>query len=146
MSNMRPFSLVPVFGDLERELNKLFHSSFDFSNNENNGWNPRIDILEEDKQFIVHVDVPGVDPKDISIHLDHNNLVIKGEKEIENHERKDKDKYIRNERLKGIFYRSISLPEVVDGDKITAKSKNGVITINIPKSEKNVSRKIQVIV
>lgn len=137
---MRPFSLVPVFGDLEKEVNRLFFNSG--SAIETSDWQPKVDIVEEAKQFIVKVDIPGVDPKNIHIHFDHNNLTIKGEKENEHKE--TKDSFIRYERSKGSFYRKVMLPDMVDGEKITAKCRNGVLNISIPKSDKGVTKKIEV--
>lgn len=143
MSNiMRPFSFVPVFGDLEKEFNKLVGHGFDSSIVDASDWQPTVDIIEESKQFVVKVDIPGVDPKDINIDLDRNTLTIKGEKEAEHKEKKDN--FVRYERSKGSFYRRIMLPDVVDSDKITAQSKNGVLFITIPKSDKSVTRKIEV--
>ncbi len=136
---MHPFSLVPVFGDLEKEVNRLFNPGFAV---ETSDWQPKVDIVEEEKQFIVKVDIPGVDPKNIQVHLDHNNLTIKGEKESEHKERKDS--FIRYERSKGSFYRRVMLPDMVDGDKICAKCKNGVLIISIPKSDKGVTKKIEI--
>ena len=143
MSNiMRPFSFVPVFGDLEKEFSRLINPNFESSTVETSDWQPKVDVVEESKQFVVKVDIPGVDPKDINVSLDHNNLTIKGEKETEHKEKKDN--YVRYERSKGSFYRRIMLPDVVDGDKITAKGKDGVLVITIPKSDKGTTRKIEV--
>jgi len=122
MSNIiRPFSFVPVFGDLEKEFSRLINPNFESSTVETSDWQPKVDVVEESKQFVVKVDIPGVDPKDINVSLDRNNLTIKGEKETEHKEKKDN--YVRYERSKGSFYRRIMLPDVVDGDKITAKGK-----------------------
>lgn len=143
MSNiMRPFSLVPIFGDLEKEFNRMLSPGFESSVIETSDWQPKVDVVEEAKQFVVKVDIPGVDPKNIDINFDHNTLTIKGEKESEHKE--SKDNFIRYERSKGSFYRRIMLPDVADGDKITAKAKNGVLFIAIPKSDKGVTRKIEV--
>ena len=143
MSNIiRPFSFVPVFGDLEKEFSRLINPNFESSTVETSDWQPKVDVVEESKQFVVKVDIPGVDPKDINVSLDRNNLTIKGEKETEHKEKKDN--YVRYERSKGSFYRRIMLPDVVDGDKITAKGKDGVLVITIPKSDKGVTRKIEV--
>lgn len=143
MSNiMRPFSLIPVFGDLEKEFNRLLSPGFDSSIIEASDWQPKVDIIEEDRQFVVKVDIPGVDPKNIDVHLDHNTLTIKGEKESEHKEKKDN--FIRYERSKGSFYRRVLLPDVAESNKITAKSKNGVLFVTIPKSDKGVTRKIEV--
>ncbi|MDR1057597.1 MAG: Hsp20/alpha crystallin family protein [Coxiellaceae bacterium] len=115
---------------MEKEFNRLFSPSFESS------------TVEEAKQFLVKVDILGVDPKNIDIRLDHNTLTIKGEKENEHKEKKDN--FIRYERSKGSFYRRIMLPNVVDGDKIAAKSNDGVLIVTILKSEKGVSKKIEV--
>ena len=90
MSNiMRPYSLVPVFGDLEKELNRVFNTGFEMPNVETSDWQPKVDIIEEAGQFVAKIDIPGVDPKDINISFDSNALTIKGEKEIEHKEKKD---------------------------------------------------------
>lgn len=142
MSNiMRPFSFVPVFNDLDKEFNKLLGAGFE-SAVETSDWQPTVDILEETNQFTVKVDIPGVEPQDIEVSLDNNVLTIKGEKENEHREKRDN--FVRYERSKGTFYRRILLPDVVDGDKIKAKSKNGVLMVVVPKSEKGISRKIKV--
>ena len=68
MSNiMRPFSFIPVFDDLDKEFNRLRQSGFDRSIIETSDWQPTVDVVEEDKQFVVKVDIPGVEPKDIDV-------------------------------------------------------------------------------
>jgi len=143
MSNlMRPFSLIPVFGDLEKDLSCMFNKGFEMPAIEGSDWQPKADIIEEEGQFLVKIDIPGVDPKDISIDFDNNALTIKGEKESEHKEQKNN--FIRYERSKGSFYRRIMLPSTVDAEKISAKNKNGVLFITIPKAINRTTRKIQV--
>lgn len=142
MSNItRSFSLVPVFSSLEKEFGKLLNPDFE-TIVETNGWQPKVDIVEENKQYIVKVDIPGVDPKDIEVNFDRNALTIKGEKELEHKERKEN--FIRYERSKGSFYRRIALPDVIDDARITAKGKNGVLTIMTPKSDNGITKRIEV--
>ena len=139
----RPFSLVPVFGDLEKELTRAFNTTgFEMPNIETSDWQPKVDIIEESDQFVAKIDIPGVDPKDINVSFDNNMLTIKGEKETEHKEKKDN--FVRYERSKGSFYRRIMLPDMVDADKISAKNKNGVLVVTIPKSEKKITRKIEI--
>lgn len=140
----RSFSLVPmVFGDLEKEFNQLLRSGFEGPSLEVSDWQPKADIIEEEKQFVVKIDIPGVDPKNIEVSLNKNILTIKGERESEHKEKKEN--FVRYERSKGSFYRRIVLPDMIDSDKINAKSKNGVLLLTIPKVEKNGgSRKIEV--
>jgi HSP20 family protein len=139
---MRPFSLIPVFGDLEKDLSQMFNKGFEMPTGEGSDWQPKADIIEEEGQFLVKIDIPGVDPKDISVDIDNNTLTIKGEKETEHKEQKNN--FIRYERSKGSFYRRIMLPDMVDADKIAAKNKNGVLYITIPKAQNRTTRKIQV--
>lgn len=142
-NNNRPFSLVPmIFGDLEKEFEQFMPKGFDTSSMEVGVWAPKVDIIEEDKQFLVKLDIPGVQPKDIEININKNVLTIKGERETEHKEKKEN--YVRYERSKGSFYRRIILPEMVENEKITAKSDNGVLVITIPKADKGASRKIKV--
>ncbi len=106
-------------------------------------WAPKVDIKEEDTQFVVFADIPGVDPKDIHIDMEGNTLTVKGEKKSI---REEKDKnYYRQERTAGKFLRQFTLPETIDGNKITAKAKQGVLSIYLPKAkEENQQRKITV--
>lgn len=139
---MRPFSLVPVdFHDMEKELERTFRG-FDIPDVRVGDWRPSVDIVEEDKQYLVKVDIPGVDPKDIEIGVDGNILTIRGEKESEHKE--NKGNFVRYERSKGSFYRSITLPSLINTDKISAKSKNGVLVLTVPKTEKGTGRKIKI--
>ncbi len=107
-------------------------------------WVPKVDIKEEEKEFVVFADIPGVDPNEIEIEMDGNTLTVKGERKAE-HEQKGKN-YYRLERTTGKFYRQFTLPESVDSDKISAKTKNGVLAIHLPKAEEGKSnRKIKIL-
>lgn len=107
-------------------------------------WTPKVDIKEEEKEFVVFADIPGVDPNDIDIEMDGNTLTVKGEKKAEQ-EQKGKN-YYRLERTTGKFYRQFTLPESIDSDKISAKTKNGVLAIHLPKAEEGKNnRKIKIL-
>lgn len=141
MQNIKPFSFIPmVFGDLEKEIGKAFHDKWDTV--ATSDWLPNIDVIEEEKQFVIKADVPGVPPKDIKISMNQNVLTIEGERESEHKEKKEN--FVRYERSKGSFYRRFTLPDMVDPENIVAKSKNGVLEITIPKTNKNISHKIEV--
>lgn len=105
-------------------------------------WVPAVDIKETEKEFIIHADIPGVDSDDIDVHMEDGMLTIKGERESETKE--EREGYKRIERQRGSFYRRFSLPDTANADKISAKSKNGVLEITIPKQEKAQARKIEV--
>lgn len=106
-------------------------------------WVPKVDIKEEQHEFVVYADIPGVDPKEIEIEMEGNTLTLKGERKEEKEE-KGKN-YYRIERLSGKFYRQFTLPETVDGNKISAQAKQGVLSIHIPKAtQAKHQRKIKV--
>jgi len=97
---------------------------------------PKVDILEKDQAFELHVAVPGMNKEDFKIDLKDNYLTISGERKFTN-EKKDKN-FHSVETQYGAFSRSFSLPENVDGTKINAKYNNGILELTIPKDEKKV--------
>lgn len=140
----------PLFSglsELHHALDRLFNRNFlemekDFPSMEMTHWVPKVDVKEKNGQYIVRADIPGVSVKDIEVSLDNDMLIIKGKKETETKE--EKENYVRIERSAGSFYRSIHLPDVTDSSKVTAKSKNGVLEIAIPKNTNSALHKIQV--
>lgn len=129
---------------LRREMGRMFdqHSFTEGSSIATSDWVPAVDIKETEKEFIIHADIPGVDPDDIDVHMEDGMLTIKGERESETKE--EHEGYKRVERQRGSFYRRFSLPDTANADKISAKSKHGVLEIIIPKQEKAQARKIEV--
>jgi HSP20 family protein len=95
---------------------------------------PRVDIVEEDKAFEVHVAVPGMNKDDFKIDLNDNYLTISGERKL-NREKKD-DNFYSMETQYGTFSRTFTLPENVDANNISAKYVNGILEVTIPKDEK----------
>lgn len=134
------FSLTKLQRDLDRLL------GVDYKNDDTTfavpTWSPAVDIKEEDKQYVLHADVPGVDPKDIEVTLDNGVLTVKGHKETET--KNESDKYQRVERFSGQFVRRFSLPDTVNADAVTAKTEKGVLEIIIPKADKPQSKRIEV--
>lgn len=105
-------------------------------------WNPTADVYEEDAQFVIKAELPGVDKKDIHVDVENNVLILKGER-TENNEVKEEN-YYRREMASGTFQRSFALPDGVDADNIKADYKDGIIKITIPKPESRQPKKITV--
>ena len=130
---------------LQEEINRLFSS---WSNNESTSatadWVPSVDINEYDDSFQLQVDVPGVDPKDVEITLDNGVLTISGERQYVKRENDEGMMRRRSERAYGRFYRRFILPDTVDGDKVKATDRHGVLEISIPKQAKALPRRIKV--
>ncbi len=95
---------------------------------------PSVNILEDVDNFKVEVAAPGFEKKDFNIELDNDVLTISSEKQIEN-EVKEDEKFTKREFSYQSFTRSFTLPELVEGDKIEATYKNGILSIVIPKKE-----------
>ncbi len=94
---------------------------------------PQVDVEETDKEVIVKVDLPGVNPKDVQIELQDNSLNISGRSETEE-EIKEKN-YYHKERRYGSFQRQVPLPCPVIPEDAKAKAQDGVLTITLPKKE-----------
>ncbi len=99
-------------------------------------FSPKVDIVETEKAFEVHVAVPGMNKEDFKVEVNDNFLTVSGERKFTN-EKKDKN-YHSIETQYGSFSRSFSLPDNADGSKINAKYNNGILELNIPKDEKKV--------
>ena len=100
---------------------------------------PPVDIYEKDRSLAVIVDLPGVKKEDVDIRVDQDILTIKGKVKYE----PPKD-LIRNEFGLLDFFRQFQLSDEVDQEKISAESKNGVLTITLPKVEKAKPRQVKV--
>jgi HSP20 family protein len=96
---------------------------------------PAVNIQETDDNFMVAVAVPGKTKEDFNIELDNDVLTISSEGKQENEVSENKGKYTRKEFSYSRFKRAFSLPESVDGEKISAAYNNGVLEINLPKKE-----------
>jgi HSP20 family protein len=92
---------------------------------------PILDLGATEKDYTVTVEIPGVDEKDVRLEIANDTLTIQGEKKLENEE-KGKN-YYRVERSYGSFQRTLSLPEDVDQDSVTATYNKGVLSVTMPR-------------
>jgi HSP20 family protein len=140
---LRPWSSVGFSDEMKQVFDKFFgEDGADQSNVVTSQWTPRVDIKEEADRFAIYADIPGVEPKDIEIHMDKGILTLKGERAAENGS--DADRYSRIERAHGTFYRRFALPDSANPEGIAATGKNGVLEISIPKKPETTPRRIQV--
>ncbi|HPF58945.1 MAG TPA: Hsp20/alpha crystallin family protein [Candidatus Competibacteraceae bacterium] len=130
---------------LRRELDRMFqpyNTVDDQSSVATCDWIPAVDIKEEKDRYVLHADIPGVDPKHIEIIAENGVLTIRGNRPGET--RETRAGYSRVERPCGSFYRRFSLPDTADLAQIVARSANGVLEIGIPKLTHTLSRTIKV--
>ncbi|MCX7699197.1 MAG: Hsp20/alpha crystallin family protein [Candidatus Goldbacteria bacterium] len=105
---------------------------------------PAVDIVEDKDKYVLKADIPGLKQDDIKVEVDDGVLKIYGERK---HEKKEEDKdkkYHYYERSYGAFERRFVLPSDSDVDKIDAKYENGVLEIQIPKTESKKPKEIKV--
>ena len=150
MKSLTPWRPMRELESLQHRMDQLFDQ---FSNRFFGGerpksiwggedWNPAIESRADNGNLIVKADLPGVDPKEVSISVVGNQLTIEGERKHE--EKKEEKDYFYRELSYGKFSRSIALPEGVDPDKVKATFKNGVLEITMPAPKQVTGKKIQV--
>jgi HSP20 family protein len=125
------------FPSLREEMDKVFEDFFGragFPSLREGGWMPAVDIHETKKDIVVTMDVPAIDPKEVSITVVDDKLTVKGERKRET----------ENERVCGSFQRTVQLPTEVVGDKAKATYKDGVLKVVVPKSQKAVPKEIRI--
>lgn len=133
---------------LQNEIDRVFDRFF--PSREENGestspqavWRPRMDLIETDESYRLHLDMPGMSKDELKISYQDNELVVSGERTSN---RSDEDEeFVRVERSFGQFRRSFTLPRTVDADNISATYDNGVLTVTVPKTEKVKPRQIDI--
>ena len=134
------------FGMLQDRMNRLFDDAGRGWRSDEpaatTSWSPSVDIFETEGEIVVKAEVPGMDRKDIALHLENNVLSLRGERKFEK-ETKDEN-YHRIERSYGNFSRSFSIPAIVDEEKIRADYKDGVLKIILPKKEQAKPKQIKI--
>lgn len=105
---------------------------------------PRLDVAENDKEYVVTVELPGMEEKDVQVEVAKDVLILRGEKRQEREEKTKHSAWC--ERTYGSFLRRIPLGVEIDANKITATMKQGVLTVTLPKTEqaKQQARKIEI--
>ncbi len=101
---------------------------------------PRFEIKETKDAYVFKADLPGVEDKDVEVSLTGNRLTVSGRRQSE--ERRDDERYFAYECSYGSFTRSFTLPEGVDGERVDAEMKNGVLKLVVPKLPETQPRKI----
>lgn len=126
------------------EIGDLFSR---FWNSDQNSWfadtfAPAVDLVEEDNKFLLKMDVPGTEAKEIHVQVQGNTVTVSGKR---NEEKEEKGQtFHRMERRSGGFSRTVTLPADVREDEAAAEYNQGVLTLTLPKCEKAKGAKIEV--
>ena len=125
-------NVMSLFDDVEQMISQAFNYPLQTENG-SLSYSPLMNINEADGEYLVTMDLPGVDKKDVEVNICDGILTISGERKIVNQD--SENNRIRCESAHGTFSRSIELSTEIVADKIKAKFKNGVLSITIPKAE-----------
>ncbi len=120
-------------------LDDFFNTDFPLHSR---GFDPVIDVKENEKDFIIHAELPGLSKDDFKLTVEDNSLTLEGEKKVEKEEKSDNP--YRTERSYGAFKRVFRLTDSVDSKKIAADYTNGILSITVPKTEKAKPKQIEV--
>ena len=117
-------------------IDRFFNESLSRSGGAAYSFVPKVDVVENDKAFEIHVAVPGMNKEEFKIDLNDNVLTISGERKFTRE--KNETNYRAIETQYGTFSRSFSLPDNVDASAISAKYNNGILEVLVPKDEKKI--------
>jgi len=127
------------FGDVDTLFNRMMSGKFwprlSIEGKGDGGiqWSPSADISETDKEYLIRAELPAVKKEDIQVTLDNGIITIKGERKQQKEDKNEK--FHRVENFYGSFERSFSVPDNVKADSISCESKDGVLSVHIPKAQ-----------
>ncbi len=124
-----------------REMKSLGRVFFDAPASRSS-WLPAVDVFETEDNLTIRAELPGVKTEDIKVEVEDGILTIEGERSREE-KLEEKDAY-RLERVYGRFTRRFSLPKTVDGSKVAATYKDGILELVLPKAEESKPRKVEI--
>jgi HSP20 family protein len=137
---------VRELSSIQSEMNRLFNTFFDTPTAGNGQgarrWIPAMDLVETDDSFVLKADLPGLAEDDVNIEVEENVLTVSGERKAEHEEKREG--FVRVERSYGSFRRSLTLPEGVDPEAVSASFEKGVLEVRIPKPEQRKPRKVAI--
>ncbi|MEW5818052.1 MAG: Hsp20/alpha crystallin family protein [Spirochaetota bacterium] len=132
-----PLNAVSLFNDFDRMLDSFFSDT--------PVWDtriPSVDIREEKDTYILEAELPGLTEKDINVKIEDNLLTVSSQTEEKKEEKKDG--YLLKERKNRSFSRSFVLPRDVDREKVDARFKNGVLTLELHKNPASLPKSIEI--
>jgi HSP20 family protein len=131
---------MAYFDDVSNYMNRMMNSFFPAVDMTESAWTPLADVTENDKEYAVTVEVPGVKREDIDIEMDGQQLMVSGKWSEE-----ARDGHVRRStRRSGRFEYGVRFAHAVQADKCTAELKDGILTVTAPKTSGAEQKKIQI--
>ena len=130
---------------LQDRMNRLFEDATQRRNRneqsddfERTDWTPAADIYESETEYVVAIDLPGVNREELEVDIDENRLLIKGTRSVSATNRQ------RTERPVGKFLRSFTVPNAVDQAQIAAEYRDGVLQVKLPKRKEPRAQRVEI--
>ena len=146
LTRWEPLREFSTMQDRINRMNRLFRESYSPEGPEEalttTSFAPPVDIYEDEHNITLKLEVPGIDEKDIQVHIDNNTLTVHGERKIEKEEKEEN--FRRIERQYGSFTRSFTLPSSVDVSQVSADYAQGVLNIKLAKKAEAKPKQIKV--
>jgi len=144
LSVYRPNAIQNAFSDFDRYFESFFVDSFLAPESRLFNQMPAMDIKETENAYVMEMDLPGYDEKNIDVHVDGSSLTISSKQEEEKKNDEKQGTYVLRERKISTFTRSFKLPENADSEAVNASFKNGVLNLEIKKRAEAQKRIIQI--
>src|ERR1700737_3208747 len=146
LTRWEPLRELSTMQDRMSRMNRLFRESYNPEEPEEalttTSFVPPVDTYEDEHNIVLKLEVPGIDEKDIHVHIDNNTLTVHGERKIEKEEKEEN--YRRIERQYGSFTRTFTLPNTVDTENASANYDKGVLKIRLAKKAEAKPKQIKV--
>jgi len=126
------FQPMPDFENLTEQFQRIFKEKTNGDSQTVNSFIPKIDISEDEKNFYIDVELPGINKSGLKIKLENNLLTISGEKKLSDEKIKNR-KFRSSERIFGTFNKNFTMNAEINRDTINAEFENGVLTLRIEK-------------
>lgn len=142
LRNARPLKQTgwDAFNEFENIVNTFFSNRYSYLNNDVIAQMP-VEIIEKDNNIVLKAILPGLKKEDINVEVSEDRVSISGEYKTQ---KEEKDELIyKSEFFAGKFERIVSLPQKIDHQKAKAEYKDGILTLNLPKSEKEINKVIK---
>ncbi len=145
MAAINPYGPTRDVSTLHDEVERMFRQAFGSRYGDASpagAFSPALDVEETEDAFTLHVEVPGITADAVDVSLEENVLTIAGQRDF--YDERSADGFRRIERSFGRFHRAVRLPDRVDGERVTATYRDGLLTVTVPKAEEAKPRRIPV--
>jgi HSP20 family protein len=146
LTRWEPFRDLATMQDRMSRMNRLFREAYSPEEPEEalttTSFAPPVDIYEDEHNIRLKLEVPGIDERDIDVHIENTTLTVHGERKIEKEEKEEN--FRRVERQYGSFTRSFTLPSSVDSAQVSADYDRGILKIKLAKRAEAKPKQIKV--